>query len=264
MMRILSQAEMRDVKKYLRVHLRIEHATRQQAALRLQARWRGVLARMHDARCARMVRSRRLKRRSPLLLTSAVLHVSDTRAAPTTSTAALGGLPARRMPAVLLQAHVRGVLVRRRVGVFRAQHGAATHIQARARGVRGRRRVGGLLCISRLEARVGELEAELGRERRLREVHELALRKLWDAQRGASREAGLSTPSAGADRVGAFAERTPLTDESAAGVSPRMRECATLDLSAAAAREDYAAAASRMQAAWRSHASVVSPTVVQV
>ena len=254
--------ETSETKRFLRAHLRLEHDRRLRAATRLQSAWRRHRAATLHPLGARFTRWRRA-RRTRLLLNTARLHVSRPALASERIVAQafsrrpphqlVGSTRWQQPPAVLagsllaVQACARGFLVRLRAATWRAQRAGAISLQRVSRGRQSRRRHALAFCVAqraaRLEARVLELQKELGRERRAREVHELALRKLWTAvfappAAGAAPAAVDAAVADGVDRL----LLVPRDERSS-----RIRSCERVCAAAAKRR----AAAERMQAAWR-------------
>ena len=177
----------RDVKQYLRAHLRLERSRRESGATRLQARWRGIHVRWHHALgCA--IRRRRFARERAKSLDASRLHCSPVAAVVATSHA--------EKRAMRLQGLARGFLVRRRVSLWRAQTSAATRLQSASRGLRSRRRHTPSLRSHRLEMRVAYLEAALRSEGRKREVSEAFLRRLGEAVKALNARATASAAKA--------------------------------------------------------------------
>lgn len=225
--------ESQEVRRFLRAHLRTEHVNRQRAAVRLQARWRGVLARTRHRQGSSLARWLRAQRRR-ILLSNDRLHASAPPPCADRATMA---------PLLKSQALVRGFVVRRRVITWHTQHSSASQIQAVVRGRQSRRAHAVVIRVYGLERRVQKLELQLGAERRAREAHELALRRLWNRTRAQSSEAAAG--------VGG--------DQEAPTPHRRLRECENVCSGAARQRK----AALHMQATWRarSAAPFSSPTV---
>ena len=275
------RAETSECKRFLRAHLRLEHNKRNSAATRLQAAWRRHSAIAHHPRGRRLARWRTW-RRSRLLLTPARLHVSR-------PPVVLFEAVARRL--VPVQALARGFLVRRRAAAFLTQQAAARSLQAMARGRQSRQRnallVRSARRAARLEARVASLADELERERRARQIHEKALRRLWNAVLGpgaASAAAAAGDAAAGdaaalrAAACSSLERATQPTPPSPAEPAEegtqepretRLRSCERVCVAAAAARRR--AAAECVQAAWRARSAgapevlvnLTSPTVLR-
>jgi hypothetical protein len=275
------RAETSECRRFLRAHLRLEHNKRNSAATRLQAAWRRHSAIAHHPRGRRLARWRTW-RRSRLLLTPARLHVSR-------PPVVLFEAVARRL--VPVQALARGFLVRRRAAAFLTQQAAARSLQAMARGRQSRQRhallVRSARRAARLEARVASLADELERERRARQLHEKALRRLWNAVLGpgaasaaaaAGDAAAGDTAALGAAACSSLERATQPTPPSPAEPAEegtqepreiRLRSCERVCVAAAAARRR--AAAECVQAAWRARSAgapevlvnLTSPTVLR-
>ena len=223
----------RDVKQYLRAHLRLERSRRESGATRLQARWRGIHVRWHHALgCA--IRRRRFARERAKSLDASRLHCSPVAAVVATSHA--------EKRAMRLQGLARGFLVRRRVSLWRAQTSAATRLQSASRGLRSRRRHTPSLRSHRLEMRVAYLEAALRSEGRKREVSEAFLRRLGEAVKALNARATAS--AAKANVAASKPAASPITTSAAAATS-----AAATATSAAATTTSAAATATSAAAA---------------
>lgn len=157
------QTELVEMRRFVRSMLAVEARRRAVSITRVQARWRGLVAR-------RSLEARVLQARLRMrwITSPDQLHVSTV--APRPSSLARG----------LLHAVVRGFLVRRRSARYRTHHRAASLVQAIVRGRRDRR----LLRIpSAQHHRLLHLEAQLSAERHARLTHEGVLRTMFTAMR---------------------------------------------------------------------------------
>jgi hypothetical protein len=152
------------MRRFIRSMLAVEVSRRAARITRVQARWRGVLARR--SLDARLLRSRLRLR----WLTSVKLLL-------------LHNAPAQRLAGMAggrVHAMARGFLVRRRFSRFRTHNRAACLLQAAARGRRGRL---ALRLPMAQHRRWLNTEAALERERHARVTQENALRTLYQAVR---------------------------------------------------------------------------------
>jgi hypothetical protein len=239
------EAAQREVKQYLRVHLRLERGRRERAAVHVQAVWRGTLTRRtHPVSLCVL---RRLHLRGRTRFSVSLLHLS----AP-----ARGGLPCA--PAAALQAHARGFLVRRRAAWWRTRTQAVLRLQAVYRGVRSRRATQPQLRTARLEARVASLEDALRSESHARQLAEAYLRKMSEAVKVLHLRTAVPSPQAITRPSAPVPVATTRVSEAEAAASPESHP---------AEDEEVGEVAPQAAAEWRrlilARVAGVSPSVAE-
>lgn len=257
------EASQHDIKQYLRVHSRLERGKRERAAVILQSRWRGIIARWRHPIGGMLRRRRVAKVKARSFNASERLHCDPPMPVVATSRT--------EKRAMRCQAVGRGFLVRRRVTSWRAETAAAVRLQALARGRAGRKRHLIPLQVHRLQTRIAHLECALRSESRKREVSEAFLRRIGEAIKtvhvkatGAEQKADSAAKCAQA--AGECAEKTAVRVEAMAACVNQARavaaDAAQKAEEAAAGQASSIAPASALAAASTTGSSAASGVAI--